>query len=169
MWSRVPRSLMLLATAVGFAVACSDDDATGPTNNPLAGLIQSDERDSIGNAPPPPPPTQEPGYVRGRVLGQSDVQPGQNVDTLETAPRIANVRVTVYPKLNNDPIPKLGSEIASVLTDAEGAFQTPQVPYGEYVVTFTLPEDSEYQGVWVTGLIHGSSHEHPWWIVLPKK
>lgn len=169
MWSRVPRSLVLLATAVGFAVACSDDETTSPTSDPLAGLIQSEERDSIGNGPPPPPPSQEPGYFRGRVLGQSDPEPGQNTDTLATAPRIANVRVTAYPRVSNDPTPKVGPEAASVVTDAEGAFQFPLLPYGEYVVTFNPPENSEYRGVWVTTVVHNTSHEWPWWIVLPKK
>jgi hypothetical protein len=103
------------------------------------------------------------------VLGQSEPNAGN--DSLETAPRVAGVRVTAYPYLgaSTSGAPDLGPEAASVITGADGAFQLPELPGGEYAVTFEPPANSIYQGVWVHAISHSGSNEYPWWVVLPKK
>lgn len=162
------RSALLVTLLAGVAVACSEDSPTQPTLSPLAGLRSEDARDSTGNAPPPPPTgTLSPGTVRGTVLGPS--APGAGNDSLETAPRVADVVVTAYPIVAMGAEPELGPAAGSATTDANGRFQLQSLPGGEYVVTFNPPTSSEYGGVWVTTVIHGGSDEHPWWVVLWKK
>lgn len=165
-WSS--QSALLVALLAGIAVACSDNNPTDPASSPLSGLAREDTRDSVGNAPPPPPVgTPTPGSVRGTVLGPSD--PGAGNDSLETAPRVAGATVTAYPLEAMGVEPELGPAAASVVTDANGRFNLPELPGGEYVVTFNPPANSAYGGVWVTTVIHAGSNEHPWWVVLWKK
>ena len=64
--------------------------------------------------------------------------------------------------------PVLGPAIATMVTDADGDFETPVLTGGAYVVTFTPAESSGYNGVWVSAVAHSGSHEYPWWIVLPQ-
>jgi hypothetical protein len=160
---------LALAAAAGIVIACSDSGPTGAENSPLAGLSQVANKDSAGNPPPPPPQTGTPGYFRGTVLGPS--VPGAGNDSLATAPRVAGVVVTAYPRLagGTPAEPAVGPAAGSVTTGADGKFQLPTLPAGEYVVTFTPPANSIYGGVWVTGPVHSMSHEHPWWVVLWKK
>jgi hypothetical protein len=164
------RIALLLAFSATFGVACSDDDPVGPSSSPLQGLTQQEERDSVGGSPPPPEQggSLEPGIFRGRVLGQSE--PGAGNDSLETAPRLAGVRVAAYPVLSsNNGTPSLGPEAASVVTGSDGMFQLPELPGGEYAVTFEPPAGSIYRGAWVHATAHGGSNEFPWWVVLSKK
>jgi hypothetical protein len=77
--------------------------------------------------------------------------------------------VTAYPRLSTEPIPDVGPAAASVVTGADGKFQLPTLPGGEYVVTFNPPASSIYAGVWVTATAFDGSSEWPWWVVLPKK
>ena len=163
------QSVLLVALLTGVTVACSDDDnPTEPTASPLSGLAREDTRDSVGNPPPPPPVgTPTPGSVHGTVLGPSE--PGAGNDSLETAPRVVGATVTAYPVESMGVEPDLGPAAASVVTDANGKFALPELPGGEYVVTFNPPANSPYGGVWVTTVIHSGSNEHPWWVVLWKK
>jgi hypothetical protein len=160
------KAIFTMALLAAFA-ACGSDDPTGSPSSPLNGLSQTEGRDSTGTSVPSPPPNATPGYFRGTVLGAST--PGSGGDTLATAPRVAGVTVTAYPRLSTDPIPDVGAAVATVVTGADGKFQLPTLPGGEYVVTFTPPTSSIYSGVWVTTTAHSGSSEWPWWVVLPKK
>ncbi len=169
MWMRLRSPLLALALcgATVLLTACADDGPTDVDLSPLAGLERSATVDSGGHAPPPATDL-EAGYFRGRVLGESE--PGAGDDSLETAPRLADVQVSVYPRINGDDAdPALGPLAATVTTDLDGDFELPPVPGGAYVVTFTPPGESEYAGVWVSTVAHSGSHEHPWWVVLPKR
>ena len=164
----VPRLAIALVCAASFTIACAENP-TAVRTSPLAGLQRAEGNDSTGAPPPPPPNPASSGYVRGTVLGPS--APGAGNDSLNTAPKIAGVVVTAYPRVAptaNDTI-GIGPAAATVTTGADGKFQLPTLPGGEYLVTFEPPAGSIYGGVWVTGPIHDKSHEWPWWIVLWKK
>jgi len=143
-------------------MACSD--ASSPNPSPLQGLAKVSSNDTGVTTSPPGPST--PGAIHGYVLGQ-----GTPPDTFTTAPRLANVRVTAYPRIRqtNDTL-GVGPAAASVLTDANGVFQMPEIPGGEYVVTFNpqAPDDLAYRGAWTVTTIYSGSGDYPWWIYLPK-
>jgi hypothetical protein len=84
-------------------------------------------------------------------------------------PRLANIRVNVYPRLSATNPLDVGPVAASVLTDANGYFQTPALSGGDYVITFAPPAGSIYQGVWATATANTHSSDYPWWVVLSKK
>lgn len=160
----------LLALAFGGALvlltACESDGPTDASRSPLAGLARTTGMDSTGNVPPPATDLQD-GYFRGRVLGASE--PGSGDDSLETAPRLADVLVSVYPRVNgSESEPELGPAVATMLTDDNGDFESPLLTGGAYVVTFTPSASSGYTGVWVSAIAHSGSHEYPWWVILPK-
>lgn len=166
MYSRSRLIALAFGGALVLLTACESNGPTDASRSPLAGLARTTGMDSTGNAPPPATDLQD-GYFRGRVLGAS--APGAGDDSLETAPRLAGVTVHVYPRVNGDESnPELGPAIATMVTDANGDFETPVLTGGAYVVTFTPPESSEYSGVWVSAVAHSGSHEYPWWVVLPK-
>jgi hypothetical protein len=171
MMMRLTRPGIVLAILAGFAVACSDDPVSSD-DSPLAGLTERTGNDSVGNpipGEPTEPTTPTPGFFRGTVLGQAEA-PGGGVDTLETAPRVSGVVVTAYPLLGgSSPDYDLGDAAATVTTGADGKFSLPELPGGDYVVTFAPPSSSTYRGIWVTAYIFEQSGEHPWWVVLPKK
>lgn len=160
------RKLLAFTLLAAVVVACSDDDPTGTNNSPLAGLQERDGNDSVGNPIPTPPAQPTPGIFRGTVLGPST--PGTGGDTLATAPRVAGVVVTAYPRLNSNLPPEVGPAAATVTTGADGKFELPTLT-GEFVVTFTPPATSEYGGVWVTASTSTQSVDYPWWVVLWKK
>jgi hypothetical protein len=157
----VPWTLLL---GVTFTLAACSDDPAGPDNSPLAGLDQALVRDSTGAAPTDP--GAGPGVIRGTVLGESP--PGAGNDSLETAPRIAGVRVAAYPILANPSAsePELGPEAASTTTGADGRFQLPVLASGDYAVTFDPPASSGYQGQWSWTTVGPQSGDFPWWVVL---
>jgi hypothetical protein len=95
--------------------------------------------------------------------------PGGSGDTLATKPRIANVTVTIYPRVGSDLPPQPGPEAGSVVTGADGLFQLPTLPAGEYIVTFVPPQNSLYAGVYVFGPLNAHSKDYPWWVTLPLK
>jgi hypothetical protein len=161
------RRVVAFALIAGLAVACSD----GPTDtdtSPLAGLAETEARDSAGNTPTPPTGTLTPGYFHGTVLGQAP--PGSGNDSLANMPRISGVVVTAYALLGYSSTgPNLGTTAGTATTGSDGKFQLPTLPGGEYVVTFTPPANSVYRGVWATAYANESSADWPWWVVLPKK
>jgi hypothetical protein len=164
-WSRWnPLALALLGVA---AIACEKGTAPSPT--PLAGLVRVEGSDSVGTPAPTPPANSGPGYVRGTVLGPSE--PGSGNDSLATAPRVAGVVITAYPRVapTTADTMGIGPMAAQVTTGADGKFQLPSVPAGEYIITFNPPADSPYGGVWTVGPIHERSHEYPFWVVLWRK
>ena len=187
--TRTIRPIATLALLVGIVACAADHSPTGTSDpTPLRGLRQAGATDSSGTPVPsgtgtgnpvPGPdttsgnPTQPadntPGYVHG-VVRASDLVQGP--DTLVSSVRIANVRVAAYPVTDwssTAPQPHTGSLAAEVFTDSNGEFTLPTLAAGHYVVTFTPPQDSKYQGVWVTTTISGSSKDYPWWVTLPNK
>lgn len=163
---RFNRLGITLTMLFALVVACSDDP-TGTDSSPLLGLQQRAGNDSAGNPPPPPPAQPTAGSLHGTVLGPA--APGSGNDSLTSMPRIAGVAVTAYPKLADGDPPQVGPGIASDTTGADGTFQFPTLPGGEYVVTFNPPSSSEYGGVYVTATVSAQSNSHPWWVVLWKK
>ena len=159
-----------LITAVGLlvvALACADSTAPSGSEEILAGLVAATPEDSAGNTAPPMPGGAGSGYFRGVVRGPSTA--GTGGDTLATSPRIAGVQVRAYRiTAYGDDGPALGALVGQVTTDAQGAFTFPTIEGGEYAVTFRPPTGSGYQGIWVIGLIHPTSHEHPWWVTMPR-
>ncbi len=164
MLARSRRYGLGLIAAAGVVVACADNSPTESSNSPLAGMSRVDANDSSVT---PPPTDQTPGYFHGTVLGPSE--PGAGNDSLATAPRIANVRVTIYPRVGASLPVEVGPEAGSVLTGADGKFQLPTLPPGEYVVTFVPPANSIYSSVYAFGPLRSNSEDYPWWVVLPRK
>ena len=157
---------LVLALTSGFAIACSDNP-TEPEDDPLAGLAQREGNDSIGNPLPPAPPTPVAGGFHGTVLGQST--PGLVGDTLATAPRVSGVVVRAYKITGGTQAdPELGPVEQTITTGADGKFSL-TLSGGNYVVTFTPPENSIYGGVWVTASTSATSNQWPWWVILWKK
>lgn len=162
-----PAFALLLAITSGFAIACSDDPTEPGDDDPLAGLAQRDGRDSTGNPLPAPPSTPVAGGFHGTVLGPAT--PGQGVDTLATAPRIEGVVVKAFKVTGGTQAnPALGPVEQTATTGADGKFAL-TLSGGDYVVTFTPPENSIYGGVWVTASTSATSNQWPWWVILWKK
>jgi len=146
---------MKLAGAVlvaAMAIGCAGD-TTAP--NILAGMVQVTVADSTGTAPPQEP--MAPGFFRGVVMGYES-----GPDTLANAQRLAGVSVKAYARVGDQPS---GDAVAAVTSDANGEWQLPTLPGGEYVVTFT-PAGNTYHGAWTIGRTSASSGEHKWWIML---
>src|SRR5688500_2795046 len=141
------RFAFALVAFSSLALACAEKPL-GVDPSPLDGLLPAEGNDSSGAPPPPPSTNSGPGYVRGTVLGPSG--PGAGNDSLTTAPRVAGVRITAYPRIQPTPSDTLGigPAAASVVTGADGLFQLPVLPAGEYLITFNPPEGSIYGGVW---------------------
>lgn len=159
--TQLPRTFAI-ALGIGLLAACAEKSPTG-IESILRGLSESQSNDTTGTVPPPPTnPT--PGSFKGFVLG-----PGTGPDTMATAPRLQNVAVTVYPHLGwNGSDPRVGAVAASMVTNANGEFESPTLPGGEYLVTFVPPTGSIYRGVYVTTTIHAGSGGGNWWVVLPR-
>lgn len=150
--------------ALIVAVACADEGPTTPGPTTLMGLVEVESNDTIATQPPPEAPAT-PGAFHGFVLGH-----GTGPDTMATAPRLQGVVVTAYPHLGwNGSNPVVGEASATRTTDANGAFQFPVLPGGEYVVTFVPPASSTYGATFVTTTIHSGSDEGNWWVILPLK
>src|SRR5215217_6970080 len=82
---------VVLAVATILA-ACAGDSVVQPTPSPMAGLNHSASGDTA-NVNHSPTGTG-PGYFLGTVLGPS--LPGSGNDSLNTAPKIAGVVVTIF-------------------------------------------------------------------------
>ncbi|MBC8088498.1 MAG: prealbumin-like fold domain-containing protein [Phycisphaerae bacterium] len=160
-----------LASAIllgGISAACSSDKTTGPDqqqSSPLAGLSATARNDTVTT---PSSTNTGTGYFRGTVMGPSPV--GATGDTLGNAPRVSGVVVTIYPRLAdvNGQL-TVGALAGTATTNAQGLFQLPELPAGEYVVRFLPPETSAYKGTYSTGSLRSNSSTYPWWVVLPKK
>jgi hypothetical protein len=150
------------AVAVIAAAACSNDDPAAPSTSVLAGLSRGNTNDTINGQTTPG--TTTPGSFHGFVIGR-----GTGLDTIATAPRIVGATITAYPHLGYDgETPRVGAAVGSVLTDANGFFQFPTIPGGNYVVTIKPPTGSEYQGQYATTTISSVSNTGNWWVVLSK-
>jgi hypothetical protein len=160
--------------AASLVWACASDGPTAIDSSPKDGLRSSQAQDSAATTPAPTPapasnPT--PGYVHGTVRAPgANAGPGQ--DTLSASIRIAGAIVTAYPRVRSTlDTAGAGPMAAQVIADANGQFQLPTLPGGEYIVTFNPPValSATYGGVWVTATIHENSHVFPWWVTLWKK
>ena len=156
----------LAALVAVAAIAACSTDTVEPNGSPLAGLDKSATGDtaSVNHSPT----GTGPGYFRGTVLGPS--QPGSGNDSLNTAPRISGVVVTIYERkpVAGDTV-AVGDAKGSVTTGADGKFTLPTLPAGEYVVTFVPPANSPYHGSYAFGPLNEKSSTYPWWVVLAKK
>ena len=163
-------SLSRMIAAFGIAVAlvaCSTDSPVQPDGSPLAGLNLAGAGDTSNTTHSPT--GTGPGFFRGTVLGPS--QPGAGNDSLNTAPRIAGVVVTIYQRKQSggaDTV-AVGDAKGSVTTGADGKFTLPTLPAGEYVVTFVPPANSGYHGAYAFGPLRENSSDYPWWVVLARK
>jgi hypothetical protein len=162
-------SLVGVAVLTSGIVACADSGPAPIDQSPLAGLTRVSTNDSGGVTTPAPAADPTPGYFRGTIRGYSSAS---GPDTLATAVKLPNVRVTAYPRIESrtDTL-GVGPAAGEALTDANGEFTLPTMPGGDYVVTFNpqAPEDTQYHGGWTVTTIHERSHEVPWYIMLPKK
>ena len=159
------RSLVFFAVAT-IATACSTEPTVGPDSSPLAGLDLSASGDTANSTHSPS--GMGPGYFQGTVLGPSS--PGAGNDSLNTAPRIAGVVVTIYQrKAGTGDAVEAGDAKGSVTTGTDGKFTLPTLPAGEYVVTFVPPASSGYHGAYAFGPLRENSSQYPWWVVLAKK
>ena len=160
------RVATLVIAALAIVAACGDD-LVSPDTSPLAGLNKAAANDS--STPTNTPTGTGPGYFRGTVLGPS--QPGAGNDSLNTAPRIAGVVVTIFERkagTGSDTV-AVGAAKGSVTTGTDGKFTLPTLPAGEYVVTFVPPANSGYHGAYTFGPLRQNSSDFPWWVVLAKK
>ena len=159
----IPRhALGLACIALVVAVACSDNGPAGPGPDPLAGLTAATRGDT---APEPPQSTPRgPGFFVGTVYGY---EPGP--DTLASAVKLEGARVTAFVRVDTGDGVAAGRQVASVVTNAQGFFQLPTLPGGEYVVTFVPPSASPYRGGWTVAAAWQQSGDSPWYIMLPRK
>jgi hypothetical protein len=160
-------SFTLFVAILTLATACGD--TTGPSSpSPLAGLGQVSARDTVGNPITTTPNGTGDGAIRGTVLGPS--APGAGNDSLQTAPKLAGVRVAIMGITGGtDAQPTLGAELGAATTGNDGTFALPTVPAGRYAVSFSPPSGSAYQGVWASAAVDARSAASPWWVVLPRK
>ena len=159
--------LALSSLVVGAAAmigACSDSPTSVADPSPLAGLTKAARNDT---APTPPTTTEPlaPGSFHGTIYGYA---PGP--DTLKNSERLSGVKVTAYPRLRSttDTL-GVGAATASATTNANGDFQLPTMPGGEYVITFNPPTGSKYRGGWTVATAFAESNAHAWWIMLAMK
>ena len=159
----------VFVAGAALAAGCNDSTPSEPEQaggNVLAGLSITGRNDTVRT---PAPNLSGSGYFRGTVMGPA--LPGAGNDSLATSPKIAGVTVTIYPRIEStlsSQIP-VGPAAGTAVTNAQGLFQLPVLPAGEYVVTFVPPAGSIYQGVYAFGPLRSNSGEYPWWVVLPKK
>ncbi|HEX6050661.1 MAG TPA: carboxypeptidase-like regulatory domain-containing protein, partial [Gemmatimonadaceae bacterium] len=149
--SQSKRLLGVTLFAAAMCVGCES-----PTRAPqldLQGLRQSTPTDSAGSPVPPGSSEATPGYIRG-VVRSSELKQPTGPDTLVNSVRLAGVRVVALPVTDLTKLPPTtGAAAAEVTTNANGEFTLPQLPGGPYVVTFTPPAGSDYQGVWTVATI----------------
>jgi hypothetical protein len=147
-----------------IAIACADGASSPIVRSPLDGLVEVGSNDSVPGYPPPQPaPT--PGTFHGVVRGY---EPGP--DSGVAPVKLADVRVTAYERvsMSTDSI-GVGTVAASVQSDANGDWQLPTLPGGEYVVTFDPPSGSRYRGVWTVATAYSGSNDFRWFVMLPVK
>jgi hypothetical protein len=164
--TRSPFAAVALVLVAGLFAACAHDSSTAPTGGPLAGLSETTSNDSASDSASAYNQSNSgPGYFHGTVFGT----PTPGPDSMATAPRIANVSVTIYQEVRTTAGIQAGTEMGSVLTNTAGQFTLPTLPAGDYVVTLVPPSDSPYHGMYASAPLNGNSPNYPWWVVLSKR
>ena len=160
-------SIVLLAA---IAAACADKNVTNPSGSSTAGLTEVAANNN-GAGAPGSGISDGPGYFQGTVVGPSATGSGSDSMTSPTiAPRIAGVVITIYPRIETSgDSTNHGPAAGSTITDANGHFQLPTLPAGDYVETFVPPTGSPYYGAYAFGPLRSNSSDYPWWVVLAKK
>ncbi len=165
---RLPRVALTIACAVLLG-ACADSPTENGDDDPLEGLLAATVRDSVGNGIPEPLSAQGSGYVIGTVMEPGVPGAGGN-DSLATKPRIAGVTVRVYEIDSGGETANaaLGDLVATVVTDANGRFQTPVIDgtEGEHILLFTPPSGSAFRSAYARTRFWTGSHTTPWWVTL---
>lgn len=163
-----PARALALVVGATVAIACSDSTEAPfvTTNSPLAGLLKGVTNDSAP-ATSGSSTTATSGTIHGTVRGQA--VPGSGPDTMATAPRIANVKVTAYKLVGDGATATAGEQVGATTTNASGEFSLPALPGGSYYVTFVPPSDSKYRGQYVFGPVNSQTDSYPWYIVLSNK
>ncbi len=164
--TRRVRALFRISFAVVAVVlaACSDSSGPLPDSDPLAGLAETVRGDTA--TPPPSTTPTTPGKFVGTIRGHT---PGAGTDTLQSSELLQGVRVTAFVRTELNGQTAAGVQVATTLTNAQGYFQLPTLPGGEYVVTFVVPTGSQYQSGWTVGEAWEGSLNSPWFIMLPRK
>jgi hypothetical protein len=157
------RSCLFAASAIvgpALFAACSDSSSTAPVRSPLADLVHFTSADTSVSAD-----QTGSGSFHGTVVGPSAAEAG--ADSMATAPRLAGVEVGIFPKVpSTDGTVTPGPQVGSAVTGADGTFQLPTLPAGEYIVTFVPPANSGYRGSYAFGPLRSNSSQFPWWVVL---
>jgi hypothetical protein len=155
--------LALIATA---ALACAGDPAAPLQGDKLTGFSVGQVGDSTPSGVPTGTGAMQ---VGGTVKGV-----GVGVDTMISAPNLADVEVKAYKHLGyagNEVL--IGEQVGSLTTDANGWFGYLSLPPGKYAITFTPPANSAFRGIYVTYESHGSAPNNTvaslWGIYLPRK
>jgi hypothetical protein len=161
-------SLHLTAAAFLFvATSACANHGPEPELPRLEELVRLASPDSGGTGSPPPTPTG-PGVFQGVIAGEGESTPERSADAL--GPDLPNVRVTVYQIAARTSVGglRLGQEVATTVSNSFGEFQLPEIPGGEYVVTFVPPDGSAYQGAYWVATAHPNEVPVFWRVVLPK-
>jgi hypothetical protein len=162
------RARLAAALALVVAAACGKDAApavTTPATTSLGGMQQVASNDTVRQGTTL---TTGPGYVHGTVMGP--LEGPTTGDSLAAKVKLAGVTVTIYQLVRGaDGAVSKGAQAGSNTTNAQGQFQLPTVPGGDYVVTFVPPTGSGYISTYATTTIHPQSADAPWWVTLPRK
>jgi hypothetical protein len=156
----------MVAAAVGIACSGTPEAPIASTTSPMSGLLKGLTNDSAPTSPGTPT-TPSSGVIHGTVRGQA--VPGSGPDTMATAARVANVKVTAYKLVVDGTTPTAGEQVGATTTNATGEFALPSLPGGTYLVTFVPPNDSKYRGQYVFGPVNSLTDRYPWYIVLSNR
>ncbi|MEX2178232.1 MAG: hypothetical protein WD801_05950 [Gemmatimonadaceae bacterium] len=155
--------LPTIATGLALMLAMAACDSSGPggvgQTSVTAGLSEGQSNDTTPTPPSETNPT--PGSFHGFVFAHSGMAP-------DTVAFLADVVVSVYPLIGRDGSePIVGPLAASVVSDDEGAFTSPTLDGGEYIVTLVPPQGSPHRGVFVHTTVSEVSSSGYWWVMLP--
>lgn len=168
--SRSLRSTLFAVLAAAAVTACAEEKLAPQPGDKLTGFSVGEIKDTAvtGGSPSTtngPGPIQVGGIVKGVGVGS---------DTMATAPKLEGVVVKAYKHLGysgNDV--RVGDEIGTLTTDANGWFGWFSLPPGNYVVSFTPPASGPFRGTYVTyesqGAPAGTTVAWTWGIFLPRK
>lgn len=169
MLTRIRHPRLALTLALAFLIGACAESPTESVDDPLAGLAEATVRDSTGNGIPQPFSPSGSGYVIGTVMAPGTPGAGGN-DSLAHKPRIAGVTIRIHEIESGGETANaaLGDLVATVVTDANGRFQTPVIDgsQGEHIFLFVPPSGSGFQSAYARTRFWTGSHTTPWWVTL---